>query len=240
MKLSKEDERDYNNATRCHICKDFFCDDKNYKVRDHDHSTGKYRGAAHTKCNINYFSNRYLPIVFHNLRGYDGHLIIKQCINYFDRIPNISAIPNSYEKYMSFKINNMKFIDSFQFMSSSLETLAENLYDDNDKYINFNNMKQEFNNEQLEWLCQKGYYPYEWADGYDKFKHKGLPAMECFYSKLKKEGLKAKEYEHALKVYDVMKCQTFEDYHKLYLKTDIILLSDVFENFRKCALNTTN
>ncbi len=141
---------------------------------------------------------------------------------------------------MSFKINNLKFIDSFQFMSSSLETLAGNLYDNNDKYINFNNMKREFNNEELELLCQKGYYPYEWADGYDKFEFKGLPAMECFYSKLKKEGIKAKEYEHALKVYDAMKCQTFEDYHKLYLKTDILLLSDVFENFRKCALNTTN
>jgi hypothetical protein len=90
-----------------------------------------YRGAAHSKCNINYFTNRYLPVIFHNLKGYDSHHIIREAhkINQDIGQKDIKAIPNSYEKFMSFSIGDLKFIDSFQFMSSSLEKLAENLYD---------------------------------------------------------------------------------------------------------------
>ena len=49
-----------------------------YKVRDHWHITGKYRGAAHTQCNVNYYTNRYLPVVFHKLKGYDSHISLKE------------------------------------------------------------------------------------------------------------------------------------------------------------------
>jgi hypothetical protein len=137
------------------------------KVRDHDHLTGKYRGAAHCKCNINYFCNRYLPIVFHNLRGYDGHQIIQEAYNLFPN-EDISVIPNSYEKFMSFKFGPLKFIDSFQFMASSLESLVENLYNSgDDKYIDFPCMKQYFK-EDMDILCRKGFYPYEFIDSDDK------------------------------------------------------------------------
>ena len=79
MKLSKADQLDFANATCCSLCNESFDEDVKAlcKVRDHDHRTGKYRGAAHASCNINYFCNRYLPIVFHNLKGYDAHLIVK-------------------------------------------------------------------------------------------------------------------------------------------------------------------
>ena len=77
MIVSKEDEKHFKNSTVCSICSKPF-DDIKYKARDHCHRTGKYRGAAHTCCNINYYNNRYLPIIFHNLRGYDSHLIIKK------------------------------------------------------------------------------------------------------------------------------------------------------------------
>jgi hypothetical protein len=74
MTMTKRDYEDFKNATTCHICKCAFENEK-CKVRDHDHRTGEYRGASHNKCNINYFANRYVPVVFHNLRGYDGHFI---------------------------------------------------------------------------------------------------------------------------------------------------------------------
>ena len=114
-----------------------------HKVRDHCHRTGAYRGAAHSKCNINYFNNRYLPVVFHNLRGYDSHLIIKKAFDVCERSDDINAIANSTEKFMTFSIGDIKFIDSLQFMASSLETLANNLSSNNknDKYENYHNMK---------------------------------------------------------------------------------------------------
>jgi hypothetical protein len=78
MKLNNEDWKNFRKAETCYICGGGFEDKGKYlKVRDHDHRTGKYRGAAHNCCNINYFNNRYLPVVFHNLRGYDGHFLIK-------------------------------------------------------------------------------------------------------------------------------------------------------------------
>ena len=200
------------------------------KVRDHDHRTGKYRGATHSKCNINYFCNRYLPIVAHNLRGYDGHLIIKEAYKLGEN--RISAIPNSNEKFMCFSIGHLKFIDSFQFLSSSLEKLTDNLYDSDDKYKHFHNTKKEFS-DNLDLLCRKGYYPYEWFDNTDKFNYKGLPSKEDFYSSLSQTSITEDEYKHALNVYDKMNCEKFLDYHLLYLKCDVLLLSDIFSNFRK-------
>lgn len=122
MVMTTDDERNFKHARTCCLCNEPFDnnDKKIIKVRDHDHATGKYRGAAHCKCNINYFRNRYLPVVFHNIRGYDGHQIIREAFNlYPDK--ELSVIPNSYEKFMSFKFGPLKFIDSFQFMASSLE-----------------------------------------------------------------------------------------------------------------------
>ena len=80
MEMSPKDAKAFNHARCCYLCGEKFVrsDKQIMKVRDHDHRTGQYRGAAHACCNINYFCNRYLPVVFHNLRGYDGHLIIKE------------------------------------------------------------------------------------------------------------------------------------------------------------------
>ena len=77
MIITAQETNSLYNSKKCCICGcDFEKDDK--KVRDHDHRTGKFRGPAHKKCHINYFSNRYLPVVFHNLKGYDGHMIIRK------------------------------------------------------------------------------------------------------------------------------------------------------------------
>ena len=138
MKLTKEDKYDFEYSTCCSSCKHPF-EEGDIRCRDHDHRTGKYRGATHQKFNINYFFNRYVPVVFHNLRGYDSHFIIKQAHEILSEINNpiIDAIPNSYEEFMSFiNIGCLKFIDSLQFMASSLDKLVQNLYEDNNKYKN--------------------------------------------------------------------------------------------------------
>ena len=238
MVMTARDTEYFKDATCCGICKDPFKKD-DVKVRDHCHRTGKFRGATHQKCNINYFSNRYLPVVFHNLRGYDSHFIIKKAYDISNRLenPRIDCIPNSYEKFMSFSIGrSLKFIDSLQFMASSLEKLVENLYDGEDKFKNFANMKKYYPDD-LDLLCRKGYYPYEWMDSAEKLDHEGLPEMEHFYSALRKEGIDEEGYAHARNVYEKLECRTFRDYHTTYLKCDVLLLADVFENFRKTCMN---
>ena len=95
------------------------------KVRNHCHATGIYRGSAHWSCNINLKLTKKVPIIFYNLKGYDSHLIIQE-IGKFDVKANV--IPNGLEKYMAFTINkNLIFIDSMQFMNSSLDTLVKDL-----------------------------------------------------------------------------------------------------------------
>ena len=133
---------------------------------------------------------------------------------------------------MSFSIGDLKFIDSFQFMASSLEKLVENLYDEEDKYKHFIFMKENFP-DHYDILCQKGYYPYEWVDDISKLDHKGLPPVEAFNSELKQEIFSREKMDHVEKVYKSLNCESFKDYHLTYLKTDVLLLSDVFEKIEK-------
>ena len=88
--------------------------------------------------------NRFVPAVFHNLKGYYGHFIISEANVIIDELGSstkLDAVPLSYEKLMSCTVGNLRFIDSFQFLASSLDTLVENLYDDEDKYKHFHHMK---------------------------------------------------------------------------------------------------
>ena len=241
MELTLQDQINFNTASKCYLCNECFTI-KNGKVRDHCHRTGKYRGACHNQCNINYYTNRYLPVVFHNLRGYDSHIILKNAFDIIgDAKDQISAIPQSGEKFMSFKIGNLKFIDSFQFLTDSLEKLVDSLkLTDNDIYKNFHNMKKYFKEEDLNIICKKGLYPYEFIDSLEKIYYPKLPDKKDVYSKLKLEGITDEEYTHAKTVYKHFKCKSFYDYHMLYLKTDVLLLADVFENFRLMCLDYYN
>ena len=94
---------------------------------------GKFRGAAHGSCNINLQLTKKVPVIFHNLRGYDSHLIFCELKN-FD--VKTDVIPNRLEKYMAFFLNkNLVFIDSMQFINSSLEKLVKNLSHNDFKYL---------------------------------------------------------------------------------------------------------
>ena len=128
--MTSEDEEIYNNSHICWICKQELNMDK---VRDHCHVTGKFRGAAHNKCNLKLRIPRKLPIIFHNLQGYDGHIIFKELID-FD--VDIAVIPKDIDKYMSSIVNrHITFIDSYQFYNSSLDNLASNLEDNDFKHL---------------------------------------------------------------------------------------------------------
>ena len=129
--------------------------------------------ATQNKCNLKLRIPRKLPIIFHNLQGYDGHIIFKE-LNNFD--VDIAVIPKGIDKYMSIIVNRyITFIDSLQFYNSSLDTLASNL-EDND----FKLLTSEFDIEKLGILKRKDAYPYEWVDSYGKVKRSSLPEKKYF------------------------------------------------------------
>ena len=122
--MSEEEEHLFQQSNSCWICKKLIDNDEE-KVRDHCHVTGKFRGAAHWSCNINLQLTKKVPVIFHNLRDYDSHLIFNELQKFNVKT---DVIPNGLEKYMAFTINkNVIFIDSMQFMYSSLEILVKNL-----------------------------------------------------------------------------------------------------------------
>ena len=244
---TRVEQKSFDKEEICHICKKELLGDK---VRDHCHFTGKYRGAAHNKCNLMCKKPRILTVIFHNLQGYDAHLFIKQlaCLP-----GELNCIPSTEEKYISFSkkikvgeykdkytgitlpINfEIRFIDSFKFLQTSLANLVSNLQPDD-----FHNTKQVFK-KNTGILTRKGVYPYDYVSSLEKLSETQLPPKEEFYSKLNDEDISVDDYQHAINVWNNFECKSIRDYHNLYLKSDVLLLSDVFENFRKTCLKHYN
>ena len=245
LRMTEENEQEFKKATTCHICDKKYTE-KDIRVRDHCHITGKYRGSAHQECNLKLRINPKeikIPVIFHNLRGYDSHFIMQEIGAIVkkhayknnkgeEKQMNINAIPNNMEKYMAFMLgNHLTFIDSFQFMSSSLDKLVSNLPAEALKYTS-----KRFQKEKLNLMTRKGIYPYDYMDSFEKFNKTELPTKEEFYSILNNEHISDEDYCHAKKVWNTFQLQTMGEYHNLYLKSDILLLADVFENFRKTCL----
>ena len=120
--MTQEDNEDFENSTRCWVCDNYYID-SDVKLRDHYHVTGKYRGSSYRDRNINVKFNHKILVIFHNLKTYDSYLIMEELGKFSFKI---IVIPNGLEKYMSFSINSkLSFIDSFQFLSSSLDSLVK-------------------------------------------------------------------------------------------------------------------
>ena len=250
MIFGKEETERFKKETKCWICKQEFNNDKNIKVRDHCHFTGRYRGATHNSCNLSYRKPDFTTVAFHILSGYDSHLFIKE-LGFSEG--NIDCIPNNEERYISFtkriQVNSytnkkgetkplyhkIRFIDSYKFMTASLDSLVNNLPKDA-----FNSVKREYKGKNLELLTRKGVYPDDYMDTLEKLKETKLPPKEAFYSKLNNEGISDEDYTHARKVWKTFEMKTLEDYHNFYNKLDVLLLADVFENFRDSCIKNYN
>ena len=189
--------------------------------------------------------------MFHNLSGYDAHLFIKELGKKFNK-NDIGVMAENKEKYISFnvKINvklsgvsnedgkevrkniQLRFIDSCRFMASSLDKLASNLDDDQCKHL------REFYKEEevFRLMRRKVVYPCKYIDGWKKFEETSLLPKDAFYSRLNMKGISDQDYEHAQQVWNTMEKKTLGCYHNTYLKTDVLLLADVFETFRNTCL----
>ena len=167
--------------------------------------------------------------MFHNLRGYDSHLFVKN-LGFSDG--SIDCIRNNKERYISFtkkiqvgsytkKVKNkeetkplhhqIRFIYSFIFMSASLENLVNNLSKDT-----FSNVKRYYAEDKLNLLTRKGIYPYQYMNSLEKLKETQLPPKKAFYSRLNDEGISDENYAHARKVWKTFEMKNLEEYHNLY------------------------
>lgn len=252
----------HQNAVKCDECKipfplaheEHF--KKHQKVAHHDHITGYYIASLCNQCNLKFKVKKFIPVYIHNLKGYDAHLFITSLSKYGQHSSSVSCIPNNEERYISFskeikvgeyyseKHNKLKpimyeirFLDSIAFMNSSIESLVSNLRKDcnNDEDFKriFPNSYKHFNNmEQLKLMTQKGVYPYDYIDSFDKLNRTALPPREAFYSRLYDSECSMSDYLRAKLVWKTFNCKTFLDYHNLYLKSDVLTLADIIKNFR--------
>ena len=241
MRITRKEEGDFQKALVCHICENQLRDDK---VRDHCHLTGRYRGAAHSRCNLNYKLPKFYPVIFHNLSGYDTHMFIKDLAETKGEINCIAKIEEDYISFQktivvdTFKKGeqeikvkrNIRFLDSFRFMPSSLAELASNL-------TQHTNLSKYFKGKELELVKCKGVYPYDYMDSFERLDETSLPSPDHFYSKLNDTNISTSDYTHAQKVWEEFDMKTMRDYHDLYQKTDVLLLADVFEEFRNVCLD---
>ena len=271
LEMTKEDRDRHRAADLCWVCdgpfEDYQPGDTHclWKVKDHDHITGEYRGAAHSKCNLLLQINAYhtpIPVFFHNLKNYDAHHLMsaigcteekKTIITDKDGVPimktdkdgkdtneprtvtdgKLSGICQNMEKLISFSWGQFRFVDSFAFLSSSLGRLVGNT-----PKANLNITRLYIEQEKFKLITRKGVFPYEYMDSFERFEETQLPPKENFYSSLTDESISDSDYQHAQEVWATFNCKKLKDYHDVYLGSDVLLLADVFENFRRTALST--
>ena len=189
------------------------------KVKYHCHYTGKYRGAAHSKCNLNYKIVKEIPVLFHNGSVYDYHFIIKYLAREFKG--NFEYLDENTEKYINFTVPFKKVIndkeikyririsDTCRFMQDSLSNLVDKLSElkikeiDNDVLIKrFYNTYQLSNDDinKFKALLRKGVYPYEYMDSWKRFNETELSSKDKFYNTLNLEDILDDDYAHAISV----------------------------------------
>ena len=243
LNLSDIEMYSFNNATKCWICKNFFLrDNGDIKVRDHDHFTGDYLGAAHQACNLKRrmeFNN--IPIYCHNLSGYDSHFIFKY-IECAGKIKKISGLPLNSEKFRTIKFETFQFVDSLHFLSASLAAIVDNLRTRKDHPFALLKESGMFRTEsEKQLLLRKGVFPYEWNKSAAFLQSETkMPPIKAFYSSLSDSTISTKDYDHALEVYRTFGCRNMLEYCSLYCRLDTYLLAECFTTFRKIIMSDYN
>ncbi|GBN91024.1 hypothetical protein AVEN_195498-1, partial [Araneus ventricosus] len=197
MVFTPTDYQKFETAINCSICEQPLRGDK---VRDHDHLTGVYRGAPHNSCNLNFQIATHIPVIMHNLKNYDSHLIMHGIGKFKDR--RINCIPNNTEKFISFSFGSLRFIDSLQFLNASLEKLVQNLQN---HQLHLSNT---FFKTKVEFMRRKGCYPYDYFDSFSKFTETSLPPQSAFFNSFTNEPVSDDDYQYAQRIWNIFSLQT--------------------------------
>ena len=176
-----------------------------------------YIGAIHEKWQAVRQRKFRIPVFFHNFRGYDSHLIMWGLA--IKKGAKVNIIGQGMEKYLVLQWgNHIEFKDSYQFLNSSLAAQTENLLASGRE--NFSLLRNIFpNEEQFNLLLRKGVYPYDRVDDWSKLEEKELPTREQFFNILRNEECSQVDWNHAHLVWNTFACETFRQYHELYLKS---------------------
>ena len=180
----------------------------------------------------------HTSVFFHNLKGYDAHLFIVELAEH--GYGGMSVLPSNEKNYISFskyiivdgKKQEIRFLDSLRILDASIEQLAYEISAEELKET-----KNYFPNVTTDILKGKGFYPYDWMDSEEKLNVKFLPTYKNFFSSLKNKNITLNEYEKAREGWKAFNCKTMGDYTKIYCIRDVLLLCDIFENFRKININ---
>ena len=233
--MTQAQEADFRCAKVCYMCQRV----KNKLVRDHDHFTGRYMGPACVKCNMaRRVKKTFLPVVFHNLRGYDMHHIIKYAageMNGWELFP----IAQTSEKFLALIVHlqsstvALRFIDSLQFLNSSLAKLVSNLEPHEMQFTSANTTIPDLIKSS------KGIFPYSYAKDFRSLLMcESLPPKSAFFNILtQRVDVSDADYMQAQQAWVAAKCRNLCDYMMMYLKLDVHQLADVFQTFRKTAMS---
>ncbi len=229
--LTVEERKAAASRTRCYLCDQVM--EWGDRVFDHCHLTGRLLGVAHDACNLARREQVRLTCFSHNFSGYDSHFLVRSFRHHYPRrIQNIFGIPQNTQRFKAININNrIQFVDSFQFLSDSLASLAGMLESSHSVFPVMDQLVQDPVSKKL--LLRKGVYPYAFATSIQALREATvLPPRKHFTSDITGETCTEQDYQHAEVVWKHFGCSTMEEYTNLYIKTDTYLLADIMLDFR--------
>ena len=230
LEITPQEGESFQQSTTCWLCEQALRENSlgDDKVRDHDHLTGKYRGAAHNKCNLNckQKSSSFVPIFFHIFSGYDCRLIFEEFLTQAYKLryePNV--IPKSMENYVSVQVGCLRFLDSYRFLNSSLDKLIKSMQSgaNNVPIMTLEGMSDEFFKKKLA-------YPYEYFT-HNNFQEPLNLSPEDFWSTLKQTTPPDEEVNRTQEIIKKFNVKNGHELTELYLKMNVLQLAEVFENF---------
>ncbi|MDP2750689.1 MAG: DNA polymerase [Nanoarchaeota archaeon] len=239
MTMTKEDIIKHEQSTNCYLCNAKFSDLSVAKCRDHSHVTSHFLGSACNSCNMRRRKQSSIKIFCHNASRYDMQFIISCLGNFGDEIKNLRVLPFNGENFRTIAFNSFEFLDSLAFLQNSLSNLCSDLKDTNPDYSILKQTflvktKNKFDSEKFKLLLQKSYYPYEYCTSIEKMrKTTKMPKRKYFYSSLTEKSITENEYAFAKPVWHIFECKNLLDYCRIYCKLDVVLLAEVFQQFRK-------
>ena len=240
LKMTEGDEAQFQAEKCCQYCKEV-PSHPSQKCRDHNHFANpnlasNYRGVACVHCNLNVAAvNKKIPVFFHALTNYDSHFLLSHLHKTsMYKSKSCRIIPKNMERYMSFILGDFWFKDTFEFLPASLDTHVKNLITRGvDKFVY---TKKFVGEENLQHVLRKGVYPYNYIKHLSQFDEVGLPSQKDFFNLLTKQHISDADYAYAWDIYRRFNCKSLGDFHDIYLKCDVTLLADVFENHRHVSM----